>query len=86
MSYCRFADGDVYIVSHMGGLECCGCRLKGDFSSEVYWTRSKMLGHLQEHTYVGHTVPIHAVLRIIEERNRLGDDLEPDLSMLNKRE
>ena len=30
MSYCRFGDGDVYVIltTHPSSLECCGCILQ----------------------------------------------------------
>jgi hypothetical protein len=32
-----------------------------------------MLAHLREHTYAGHHVPAHAIDRLAQERNTLGD-------------
>jgi len=82
MSYCRFSSktykpypevnitipkSDVYIFWGAGGLECCGCKIEGNYSSRVFGGYSGMIKHLKEHIKIGHTVPDHVIPMLEEE-------------------
>jgi hypothetical protein len=57
MSYCRFADGDVYMFpSCDGGIECCYCTLN-DRRNVTFDSKEDAIGHLQQHRLAGDDVP-----------------------------
>ena len=59
MSYARFTkDSDVYVYLDVGGyLNCCACALRGDYTSEKFYTTHDMLDHLDRHVDENHSVP-----------------------------
>jgi hypothetical protein len=75
MSYCRWSDGDLYVVSGPP-IMCMCCPLlenREDFSG----TKVEMLAHLKEHKEAGHCFPNWAILRLeaeIEEEARTGEE------------
>ena len=66
MSYCRFGwDGsDVYVYPSGQGIECCGCKLKQNFTAG---TPEEMISHLALHRRAGHYVPPAAIDRLWNE-------------------
>ena len=72
MSYCRFSDGDVYMLPTIRGIECCCCCLTHEDESGWHQTvilksSKEALAHLKEHIYAGHKVPKYATDRLKEE-------------------
>lgn len=86
MSYCRYngKDSEAYVIaSLMGHLECIGCRITGQPSSDGvvygYFTthsRQAMIEHLQEHRQRGYKVPFRATRRLRREIKEKGDTYE----------
>lgn len=85
MAYCRFSEGDVYLIPTGGttsakGWSCMACRLQEghtvDFSRAVdAWD------HLLEHRRAGHLVPDHAFVRLQPEANAEEDAMEREASL-----
>ena len=74
MSYCRFGpESDVYIYTTGKYLVCDTCKIKGNksFATLRY---SRMVVHLEEHSNVGHKVPVH-VSEELTLSYILGDDV-----------
>lgn len=90
MSYCRFSDGDVYMLLHvMGGIQCCACRLTeietgAWYNTISFETRTDALKHLKEHQESGHDVPDYAVERLQDEIKSLGNDIPIDTEWYNQ--
>lgn len=74
MSYCRFAEADVYIYASVnGGIECCGCSLeegKPFFNSP---TEEGMLEHIAAHREAGDHVPLDVDERLKKEISERGE-------------
>ena len=65
MSYCRLGyDSDVYVYESKRGLECCGCKMLGDYHTRSY---DEMISHLEKHIEAGHAVPSHVIPWLKEE-------------------
>lgn len=78
MSYCRFGEGDVYLVM-TSELQCMACRLIDEplrySETIVFTTRTEAIEHLQDHVDAGHKVPKHAFARLRREKKTMGDSL-----------
>lgn len=65
MSYARFGeDSDVYIYDDGEKINCCGCKLDGDFASDVF---DDICDHLTRHLDAGHKVPWYCIERLFHE-------------------
>jgi hypothetical protein len=76
MSYCRFSNGDVYILHHVSGyLVCCGCKLnqKDNFSTR---SRELMLLHIKQHKLVNHKIGRGAISRLKREIIEIGNKVK----------
>lgn len=74
MSYCRFSEGDVYMYWNIyGGIECCGCKLRTDYISPRFYSRTEAIKHLELHIANNHIVPDRAIKRLKEEIKEIGD-------------
>ena len=58
MSYCRFADGDVYLVPTNGKYACMRCRLDPEGGCFSFETIRDVKDHLEEHKAAGHKVVV----------------------------
>lgn len=80
MSYCRFADSDVYMFHHVAdGFLCMLCRLDPD-ADRMGWStnsRQEAIRHLEAHRQAGHAVPDHAFERLRREIEEEGDEARP---------
>ena len=80
MSYCRWSEGDLYVVSS-DPLACLCCPFldldeNGD-KQDFKGTKVEMLAHLKEHREAGHAFPNWAMDRLeaeIEEEARTGKE------------
>ena len=73
MSYCRWSDGDLYIIHAIHGfLECICCDMEGT-DSFCTTSRSEMIGHIEKHRKKGHKVQQRAIDRLIKEIKEKGD-------------
>ena len=73
MSYCRPNDGDVYMFPASSHIECRWCSLC-DGENVCFLSRLATIEHLRAHQHAGHVVPSHAIVRLIEEIERFGDE------------
>ena len=55
MSFCRFSEGDVYMIPTNKGIMCCGCALLDE--SPVFTRVEDAIAHLEEHRRAGHKAP-----------------------------
>ena len=81
MSYCRWSDGDLYVVSSSPlHCHCCILLTPGPLSlknKDFVGTKVEMLAHLKEHRAAGHAFPIYAIKRLeaeVEEEARTGGE------------
>lgn len=76
MSYCRFSEGDVYLIAHCyGGWVCYLCNLHPVKGYNVKLdTAGEVRDHLQAHIDAGHEVPGRAMAMITEEIAEMGED------------
>lgn len=76
MSYCRFSDGDVYLLPYVnGGILCCACWLN-DRDNNIFYSRKEVIAHLDKHREAGFEVPEYAYDRLRKEIKELGDKVE----------
>jgi hypothetical protein len=61
MSFCRFSEGDVYLVPTEEGIVCYGCAL---YESEpnVFTSIDGAVEHLLKHCVAGHKAPYTDVI------------------------
>ena len=74
MSYCRFGEADVYIISSGADLNCILCSL---CDGELFCTasRSEMLAHVGQHRVIGNHVPDSVDERLRREIVEKGDEV-----------
>ena len=67
MSYCRFSEGDVYLVkASQVHWECIACRLNEE-GSRMFESINEVDAHLDAHVAAGHEVPTRARVRVLME-------------------
>lgn len=83
MIYCRFSEGDVYLIMHCdGGWICYLCELQpfGEFGRvHKCWsgdTLGEVRDHLRAHIDAGHEVPDRAIEMVLEEIEELGEEFD----------
>jgi hypothetical protein len=72
MSYCRWGEGDLYIIPTEKGIVCLSCPLMPkhghgwpeDFTADG---PAAMLSHLQDHKTAGHNFPTRTQQRLFNE-------------------
>lgn len=57
MSFCRFSEGDVYMIPTNDGIECVCCDLFDVVESTVLTTIDDAVEHLLLHCLAGHKAP-----------------------------
>lgn len=90
MSYCRFSDGDVYMILHVGGfVECLACKLNHN-NSQGFDTFQQAYTHLEEHVAADHDVPVFAFERLKEDIKtgktplELAEEIEKEVEKIRK--
>ena len=75
MSYCRFSEGDVYLIAHSDGLwSCYLCKLRSKRWIVTLNTLGEVQDHLQAHRDAGHKVPDRAFAIVEREIALYGGD------------
>ena len=71
MAYCRFSQGDVYLVKtphpDTEAWECMACRLDPHEGHEHFYSLMDVIEHLEEHNNRGHLVSLQAWERVESE-------------------
>ena len=71
MAYCRFSEGDVYLVKtprpDAEEWECFSCELDTDERDQFFSSLLEVREHLKAHEKAGHKVPVRAVSRVETE-------------------
>jgi len=69
MSYCRFSDGDVYLVQTRDEeWSCFCCKLHSTEEDQILTCLDDVAAHLAAHEEAGHDVPVAAHIRVLMER------------------
>lgn len=64
MSYCRFSEGDVYLVQALDEEWCCyWCKLDASERNVTLTSIGMVVEHLEAHVDAGHQVPTRALIR-----------------------
>ena len=75
MSYCRFSEGDVYLIAHANGRwSCYLCKMEDGQRIVTLNTLGEVQDHLQAHRDAGHKVPERAFALVREEIALFGFD------------
>lgn len=71
MAYCRFSEGDVYLVKtprrDQDEWQCLDCKLYGENGKVSLSSPTRALEHLEDHREAGHEFPREAVIRLENE-------------------